>query len=397
MRRSYVLAIVFLALAAASSKGWSSSDAQTHVYVAGQVGNSRTGIQLPVYWKDGQINYLPLDPTCKGGQADYVAVDGSGTVYIQGQQWGGKNGLLVGYWKGSSFNILSHGSYSVFWDEGIGVDSSGNVWVVAVAGRTSPPSVPVFWENSGAPKAISGASNIWTVATDKFGNAFFAGTAGGANSFVARQQSDSKWIPTVWKNGTMRMAVPMGGGTLGMLWGVTADASGTIYAFGQTWSGGGGVSCWKLANDAWGDPEILNLGSYSGNGSFMVDGMAIDGSGSLNFLGLTWSSGPPPVKNGFITPSALPIYWKGSSNAPAALPLSGYAYYALYYGCGAADGEGNCFFSGSLTQNPSPSRGPIMSVPVYWENGSDPTRLDLGTQNGTANDYGRACAAAAGP
>jgi len=191
-----------------------SSAAAKHAYIAGRVGNSTNG-QIPVYWKDGVINYLQLSPTYTNGWTCGITVDKSGNVYVQGGQWN-TTSTIYGYWKGSIFTQLSTGGYAYLWEQNIAVDTTGNVWLaydVSNSG-TYPPTIPAYWENSGSPTLLPSATNVWDVIADGSGNVYFFGTTGGTSDNAA--SPDYSQTPAVWKNGTSltSLAVTAGGATL---------------------------------------------------------------------------------------------------------------------------------------------------------------------------------------
>src|SRR5208283_1234876 len=163
--------VVIVGLVACSQPDGSSNNPPlsptTHVYIAGKVGNSTNNI-LPVYWKDGVINYLQLSPTYTNGWAVGITVDKAGNVYVQGGQWIINTSTVVyGYWKGSSFTPLTvPPAYTTLWEEGIAVDTSGNVWLAYTVGSSSPPIIPAYWENSGSPLSLPNATNVCNVGAD---------------------------------------------------------------------------------------------------------------------------------------------------------------------------------------------------------------------------------------
>ena len=77
-----------------------------HVYISGNVGTFGSS-NLPVYWKDGALNLLPLNSGYGGGYAAGIAINKSGNVYIGGTQYGGALAPLLGYWKNGIFVAFS--------------------------------------------------------------------------------------------------------------------------------------------------------------------------------------------------------------------------------------------------------------------------------------------------
>jgi hypothetical protein len=372
-----------------------SSAAAKHAYIAGRVGNSTNG-QIPVYWKDGVINYLQLSPTYTNGWTCGITVDKSGNVYVQGGQWN-TTSTIYGYWKGSIFTQLSTGGYAYLWEQNIAVDTTGNVWLaydVSNSG-TYPPTIPAYWENSGSPTLLPSATNVWDVIADGSGNVYFFGTTGGTSDNAA--SPDYSQTPAVWKNGTSltSLAVTAGGGyTYGDAGGGASDASGNLYAFGGEWTPNNTAPIyWKAVNGTWGSANLLNEGSYSGNWFGGANGIAVDSAGNVDALDTTAPSSQSQT-NGYFNSGTL-VYWKGASSAPAALPLlNGYTYWKVY--SGAVDVNGNYFVAGSLANSATEANN-LTGIPVYWENGGGPIQLPLGSNGGVFNTYGSAWCIATGP
>jgi len=64
------------------------------------VRNSTTGDSLAAYWKDGTLNYLPLNSGYTGSEAGYLAEDSSGNIYVLSTQWSESGQpTLFGYWR----------------------------------------------------------------------------------------------------------------------------------------------------------------------------------------------------------------------------------------------------------------------------------------------------------
>lgn len=157
MKRILYFGVILLALAGIVACNMSSPGTTTppgtttHVYIGGQVGTSSSST-IPVCWKDGALNMLPLNGAAHGG-AFAITEDKSGNIYVAG----GTSTSPVGCWKNTTFVPLSLGTYSVGFAAGIAVDTSGNVWVVGVVGTSNPPTTFVYWENSGAPTLLRGS------------------------------------------------------------------------------------------------------------------------------------------------------------------------------------------------------------------------------------------------
>ena len=208
---------------------------------------------------------------------------------------------------------------------------------------------------------------------------------------------DSSWTPTVWKNGTDQIALPLSSGyTHANPQGWALDASGDFYVCGNQWgASAGGPAYWKATSGTWGNSISLDAGSYASNDGWYISGIAVD-RGNISCTGTTWSlSSGFPSTNGFWGPPAALIYWNGASNAPSALTLpAGKTCWQIYASASVVDAKGNYFNPGFVAADPTAN--PVLSVPAYWKNGN-PFTLDLGSNNGVANDFGRAGGITAGP
>ena len=373
MKRFLLLGVVVVAIVLVGCTDTSTNATTDHVYIAGKVGTASNDT-MPVYWRDGALNYFPLSPSFTNGWASSIAVDSSGTVYAQGGQWGSTT--IYGYWNGSTFIELSFGPYTVFWDNGIAVDSTGNVWIAAILGNSSPPTVPVYWKNSGSPSSLSNCTNKNGLAADTLGNVYFMGTIGGSNINAA--SADYSWTPAYWKNGAGGLTGPTtlqlsGSYTNGYAGQVAVDAAGNFYTCGGQWSDTSGeVVYWK--NDE--SPLTLPKGTYSTYAWWGLGITAIDASGKLYFLGRIGTSGPE-----------FPIYWSGATSDPVALPLGGNSFWSIWNEAGAVDAQGDFIIVGSVGSSSD------TTIPVYWENGGTYIELPMGS----GNTVGRANSIAVGP
>ena len=380
----------------------SGKSTSTHVYISGEVGSSTNGI-LPVYWKDGVINYLQLSPPYTNGYAFGIAVDTAGTVYVQGGQFvGNTSNIIYGYWKGSTFTALTLPyANTAMAETGIAVDTSGNVWLAYTVGSSSPPTIPAYWLNSGYPNSLPNATNVISVGADTSGNVYFLGTTGGASSNATPYNNN--WTPTVWKNGTSASALPLTGANIyGVPHSLALDASGSVYVCGQQWSAIIGMPVyWKEIGGIWGNPTPMNEGAYSSSIQWWgpAVGIAVDGAGTVDCMETIAGTTPSNINRYYSssgTPAATLICWKGISNAPTAVALlSGYTYWYTWYN-GGVDAGGDYIVAGALA-NSSAEASNDTGIPVYWKNEGNPFQLPLGSNSGAANTYGKAFSVAVGP
>jgi hypothetical protein len=330
---------------------------------------------MPVYWKDGTLNYFPLKSGFTNGWAAFIAVDSSGIIYASGGQWGSTT--IYGYWKGSTFIELSLGSYTVCWDNGLAVDSKGDVWITAIVGNSSPPTTPVYWKNSGSPNSLTNCTNNNSIGADTLGNVYFVGTVGGTN--VNDPVLDFNWTPVYWKNGAGGLTGPItlplsGGNTYGFAGQAAADASGNIYTCGAQWSASTPPVPVYWKNEE--NPIQLPVGTYGAYEHWDLGSTAIDDSGKLFFVGRIGPSSQEDL-----------VYWNGATSDPAPLSLGGNAYWAVWNGAGAVDAQGDFFVVGSVGSSSA------AKIPVYWKNGGSYVELPMGS----GRSYGEAGTVAVGP
>jgi hypothetical protein len=375
MRRFLLLGIAVLAafVLGCPNPTTTTTTTTSHVFIAGSVGATESS-KVPVYWKDGALNYLPLTPDFTGGQAAFIAVDSSGAVYVSGEQWGKTS--VRGYWKGSTFIPLDLDAYTECWFHGLVVDSVGSVWITAIVGTSSPPTIPVYWKNFGKPIPLPDCTNVFGLAADASGNVYFTGTFGGSSVYASPVDYD--WTPAYWKNEigglTGPTALPLSDtNTNGYASPVAVDASGNVYTCGWQWSSIAGEPVyWKN----WSSPTQLPQGSYSSYNWWSVDSLAIGASGKLYFIGRIGETGPEYL-----------VYWNGATSNPAILSAAGNAYWNVWGSAGAEDARGNFLVVGSVGSSSS------NIIPVYWKNGGDYIQLPMGP----GDSYGQATTIAAGP
>jgi hypothetical protein len=373
MKNFLMLWVLVVAIALMGCQDISTTPTSDHVYIAGKVGTASDNT-VPVYWKDGALNYFHLDPGFTNGWAACIIVDSLGTVYAQGGQWGSTT--MHGYWKGSTFIELSFNPYTVFWDNGIAVDSTGNVWLAAILDNSSPPTIPVYWKNSGSPSSLIDCTNKWGLAADTLGNVYFMGTIGGTNGNAA--SVDYSWTPAYWKNGAGGLIGPTslqlsGSYTNGYAGQVAVDAEGNFYTCGVQWSDTAGEVVYWKNNET---PIALSKGTYGAYARWDLGITAVDASGKLFFLGRIGTAGPE-----------FPVYWNGATSDPVALPLGGNSYWSIWNEAGAVDAQGNFIVVGSVGSSSD------ATIPVYWENGGSYVELPMGS----GNTFGKANSVAVGP
>ncbi len=294
----------------------------THVYIVGGVNHTTTsGVanSQAVYWKDGAINVLSLSGGNTWGWADCIAVDGSGNVYVLGEE--GNSSTYYAIWKNGTV-LASAAANPYFNNQGIAVDSSGNIWVIGLYGTSNNTAAAAYGEYSSSGSLLangtpSGATNLTGIVADASGHVYMSGTTGGSPFSYSTGYSNN-WTPTVWKNlvaTSQALTVGATTYTYGFARSLALDSSANIYASGVVFSPGPTVPVyWKLNTTA----TELNVTGFSSNAAWQQSSIAVDGSGNVDAEIETTPGTATQTNNFFVAPTAL-INWMGASNAPTTL------------------------------------------------------------------------------
>jgi hypothetical protein len=324
----------------------------SHWYTAGQVGPSSSNT-VPVYWKDGNLNYLPLSQGMTNGYGGQISEDSSGNIYVFGGQWNSTTPVVYGYWKNSNFTAVSLGSYyTMFQQNWFVIDPKGNLWLEGNAYNSSTSSwTPVYWENQVGWVVVPSASTVCNDGLDAQGNVYFTGTIGGTSS-------NGDWTPAYWINGANPTALPLSSGIpYGQPLDVRLDTKGNLYFSGAEWSATSTSPVyWEEVNGTW-SVTPLQKGIYSGWSYWNVHSMSVDGSGNVYAVA---SIGPTSTAT---TPETTLVYWKGATSNPTALSVGGNTYVDSHIYVGI-DENGNLLIQSNVGSSSS------ATIPVYWENGN---------------------------
>jgi predicted RecA/RadA family phage recombinase len=83
------------------------------VYITGAVGKDFSS-RVPVFWKNGTPNVLPMGTGYAIGYAGALGIDRSGTVYITGSVGKDIRSPVPVYWKNGTLNALPVGAGNAF-------------------------------------------------------------------------------------------------------------------------------------------------------------------------------------------------------------------------------------------------------------------------------------------
>ena len=349
----FAMAVLALALVGCQAATSTSPTSSTHVYIAGKLGTSSSSF-VPVYWKDGVLNYLPLNTGATNGGVWGAAEDSSGNLYFAG----GQTNSPVGYWKNSTYTALTLGSTYTAGNTGpIAVDSSGNVWVVAEVGVSSLTTF-VYWKNGVGPTVIPGSpDNVWGIQADLSGNVYFFGTEENGNGMVGY----------IWKNGANPTINPLMGGNTNSSESVgTLDSAGNVYAFANEWgTGTGGWFYWKVGSTT---ATALPTGNLTG--WLASKGIAAN-SGNFGFIGIYGPGSAPTTLE----------YWANQNSTPIAVTFpTGTTVTNSDTFDSAYDSKGNLITPVQLGNTyVSGTTGTLSDGTPYYLQNSTPIALPLGT------------------
>jgi hypothetical protein len=220
------------------------------VYIAGVDDTAGT----PVYWKNGQINALPLGTAnthgwISGNTGSTIILAKGADIYIAGMA-GGSSTMLPTVWKNGS--ILWQGTGANYFATSIAVSGSDVYLAGATENGPTGSSTPVYWKN-GVMTTLVGYSG--SQATPNF-------IAVGASVYCAGKStyynSTDPLSPLCWAGGSL-VGLSLGGQPNGGLNGMAA-AGNDVYLIGTTGTvkaGGGDF-----------DYSLQTYGAYWKNGIY---------------------------------------------------------------------------------------------------------------------------------
>lgn len=333
-----------------------------------QTSSSDSSLQLPAYWKSGNLSVLPTGSQANGA-AKSIAIAGN-DIYITGFT---QNGSLVDtqtpvYWKNGSLTTLpttavGPSSYGIA--VGIVVASNGDIYVSGTVWTSGGTPQPVYWKNGTLYKLpLTGLANGTATAGHASEMIGFAtdGTLVAMGDLI--DPSTGQPDPVYWSNvngatatvnqltyGTETNSV--GGHVTEINWWSTS----TTYILGCDLDSSGS----SLAPDYWvhGTLAQLPTGSYSTGNCWDIE--------SPNGVDL--------YVTGIVGSPSQPVYWKNGqlTMLPTLGAQGGFAGGTLF-------NQGDFYISGS-TYNTQ-----WFFTPLYWKNGGTIVTLPTGTYVGGATN-----------
>jgi hypothetical protein len=310
---------------------------------------------------DGSV-WSTLGNGISGGDDPYVstiAFDGVGNLYAGGQftTAGGISANYIAKWNGSEWSPLGSGiSGSV---STLAIDGSGNLYAggnFTTAGGVTANYIAQWNGSAWNPLGSGMNSGVSALVVDGSGNLYAGGMFTLAGGIAAN--NIAKWNGSAWSP----LGSGMNGGPICILYALTIDGSGNLYAGGMFTSAGGiatnNIARWN--GSAW---SPLGSGTSGGEPFSYIHNLVLDGSGNIY-------AGGEFTEAGGIAASRI-AKWNGSAWSPIGNETDG-AILAL-----AVDGSGNLYAGGRFTQ-----AGGIAANYVAKWNGSVWSPLGSGMSGG---------------
>jgi hypothetical protein len=243
------------------------------VYMAGYT--TRDNLRVPCYWVNGNMTLLSLPSTGTFGEANGIAVSGSGDVYTAGYIFvPGTNGEVPCYWKNSvRMDIPGVGGGEA---TGIAVSDSDDVYIVGIRYGVSGDG---FWylENNtayGSPAPTGKGSYATGIAV-----------SGGAVYISGCDVQIDTGDTTVWylRNGSTELSSAIG--TEGYVTGIAVSDSGDVYISGHGLVGGERVPGYWKSSEPY--PAALPIPSPGIGAS--AEAIAVSGS-DVYILGFSYEN-----------------------------------------------------------------------------------------------------------
>jgi len=249
-------------------------DSSGNVHVVGQTYSGGTGggdLLVVKYNTSGVIQWQRYLGSTNAERGEGIAVDSSGNVYTAAYVWdvgaGGYDALIV------KFNSLgveqwqrTLGGVGHDFGYGIGVDSSGNVYVTGRDGGGSNAFIVAKYDTNGnidwqkQINASSHSSYSYELEVDSSGNVYIAGltSSGGA--------SNSAFVVKLNSSGAVQWSRKLYGSGNEEAYGIAVDSSGNVYA--------------SIESDSFGNDQIV-LAKWNSSGTIQWQRYMTKSDGSV--------------------------------------------------------------------------------------------------------------------
>jgi hypothetical protein len=188
-----------------------------YFYATAQTSN---GIQMPVYWKNGVLNSLSMnDGTQTYSQSWFESnqyiVDGS-DLYFYGTVQNSNNNYVPVYWKNGVLNSLpltdGTTTYTYAWiSGGQSFKNGSDLYFYTTAQASNGLQAPVYWKNGVLNSLpLTDGTTTYTSASVYQNQAFAVGSD--IYFFGTAQPSSGNQVPVYWKNGVLN-SLPLSDGT----------------------------------------------------------------------------------------------------------------------------------------------------------------------------------------
>lgn len=241
-----------------------------------------------------------------------IALDSAGSLYITGITFGSLGGTNAGSYDGWLAKLSSSNGDTAWlrqfgtsgYDEanGVAVDSSGNVYVTgstpgALSGTSagSDDAFLIKYNSSGTQQwirqfGISASDYAYKVAADSSGNVYVTGFTGGN---LGGTGSGTSYLTSFTTTGTRRWTTQFGGILPTNVNDVKVDNTGNIYVAGSSQNAFGSIAYgaydayFLRFNSSGVVQQGTTLGTYATDGAF---GIALDNAGNVYIAGTTFGT-----------------------------------------------------------------------------------------------------------
>ncbi len=248
--------------------------------------------------------------TAKGDDSNDVAVDNSGNVYITGftagslGQEGGDYDAWVAKYDSSGSRLWVHqlgSSDDLDEAEGVAVDNSGNVYITGDTGGSLGPEGSAGSDDAWVARYDTGGNRLWVhqfgssdfdtvedLSVDNSGNVYITGNTSGSLGPEGSAGSFDGWVAKYDSSGNQLWTKQYGSSEFDVLEAVATDSSNNIYAGGELFSDGWvaklsqPATSLNLATQAFSLQAATDSASLASNVSASAHASAVDPGNTIN-------------------------------------------------------------------------------------------------------------------